>query len=98
LEIKRLRARTHELQERCDEIEKQGAEDRFYLEVWEKVIKRGQDYYWDEAKLARRPYDLSRYDAARFGLLVSELERLKKELEDGQTETLHNRRCDKMGS
>lgn len=79
-EVDRLRKRTHEIQEyeskRYGELLKEYKECKIELEVWNDLIKRGEDYYWDEVKLAKRPLNLSNLNAAKFGILIREIELL----------------------
>jgi len=80
-EVDRLRARTHEIQERADrriaERDKKIENLEIQLGAWNGYVRDGEAYFFDVAKTSLRPFNLSRWDAGKFGILVDQIRRLE---------------------
>ena len=78
-ELRRLRRRTHEIQERADKVVSQLYKEfesaRITVGIIDECWKEGSRWYWDEMKLARRPLHLSIHDAVAYGILVNQRNR-----------------------
>jgi len=83
-QLVKLRQRTHDIQRaestRYGKLQKGIYDHMAQLSVGKGYVKRGQDWFWDEEKLAERPLGLSHNDAEHYGLLVGRVERAERAL------------------
>ncbi|MCP4540147.1 MAG: hypothetical protein GY832_23665 [Chloroflexi bacterium] len=89
-EVERLRARTHEIQEREDKKHAALKTRMDILEItesiYENTIKRGQQWFWDVEKMAIKPYGLSRADALKIGTLITNREQAESRVAELESE------------
>ena len=79
-----MRQRTHDIQRaestRYGKLEKSIYGYMAELSVGTGYVKRGQDWFWDEEKFAKRGLNLSHNDAEQYGLLLGRVERAERAL------------------
>jgi len=81
----RLRARTQEIQEAADkkyaELHHKYVDAELELSIYRDEEKHGQDWFWDEVKLGKRPLNLNPAKARIIGNVLNDRDRLRAENE-----------------